>query len=446
MDIRANIPVAAGRDLYVKDIIKEVENNELVNPFFQREFVWPEKKQRDFIQYTIDIQQLEAPVHTYCLPGSYIQYLKDGRQRLTTLGVAIAAPHVFDLTKEHVDLLRHISVHIMHRQHDTHETAMVSFQNLNKGTGLLPYDLWRGEIAGLKIGNIKLGEHLYDRVRLIVNNLTAGLAGQDVIKADDMKHSVGSGGRKRNGQLHRGALALFHMWATKNPVVETILTHDTYTKTVQPEFLVAELIKAEGWDLVAADREIQKFYDYLHDVVTLIERLVIERNSSFAHTHKRWEVQTVRAIFNAAVFVRLRQDIPATALAQFINWYFDHGDGLDEWKSRFFVDSKSLPGVKEEVRMSQHNLYWLREAADEFGFDITRKRAKKKTKTQGVRGKKGCHRSHIVSAANGGCETVVEDALTNLSRGADNMTTEELVRLTNSPEQATFSFNKEAGN
>lgn len=445
MDVRSNMLQPAGRDLYVKDILKELEINELVNPFFQREFVWPEKKQRDFIQYTIEIQQLEAPIHTYCLPGSYIQYLKDGRQRLTTLGIAIAAPHTFDLTREQIELLRHIRVHIMHRQHDTHENAMVSFQNLNKGTGLLPYDLWRGEIAGLKIGGIKLGEHVYDRVRLIVNNLTAGLAGQDVIKADDMKHSVGSGGRKRNGQLHRGALALFHMWAAKKPVVENILTHDTYTKSVQPEFLVAELIKEKGWDLATADREIQKFYDYLADVVALIERLIIQRDASFAHTHKRWEVQTVRAIFNAAVFVRLRDDIPAESLAQFINWYLDHGDGLEEWKSRFYVDSAILPGVKEEIRMSQHDLYWLREAAVEFGFDIVRKRAKK-TKTRGVVGKKGCHRSHIVAAVNGGEETVVEDALTNLSRGGNNMTNDELVNLTSTPAQTTFSFNTEVDN
>jgi len=446
MDVLTSLPQPPSRDLLVKDILREIEHDELVNPFFQREFVWPEKKQRDFIQFTLLTGRLEAAVHTYCLPNSLIRYLKDGRQRLTTLNNAISTPANFNLTPQQADLLKHVGVHIMHCQHETHDVAMISFQNLNKGTGLLPYDLWRGELAGLKIGGIKIGEHVYDQVRAIVVELTARLSGADVLKTNNMTSSLGTGGRKRNGQLHRGALALFHMWAAKKPSVDKILTHDTQSKTLQPEFLVSELIKEKNWDIAAADREIKRFYDYLASVVALVDRLIAARDASFSHTHKAWEIQTVRAIFNAAVFVHLRDDIPALALADFIAWYLDHADGLEEWKSRFYVDSTEVVGAKQEVRMSQHDLYWLRHPASVFGFDIDRKKSKRKPKVVGVRGKKGCHRSHVVPAVDGGEETVVEDALTNLSRGARDMTTDELTRLTNAPSQMSLTFNEEVDN
>jgi hypothetical protein len=411
------------RDLLVKDVLREIDNSELVNPFFQREFVWSIKKQREFIAYTLQCERLEAPVHTYCLSGSFVRFLKDGRQRLTTLSRAIKTPKQFDLTREEVDALKNVGVHIMHMLHDTHETAMVSFQNLNKGTGLLPYDLWRGELAATEVG-----ARLYDRVCHAVVHVTSKLAGEDVLKTADMSADLGSGGRKRNGQLNRGALALFYMWIAKKPVISKILTHDTATKSRQPEVLTADFIRANNWSIADCDREVNRFYSYLENVVALVERLVIARDASFNGTHKRWEIQAVRAIFNAAVYVSLRDDIPAGALETFINWYLERADGYPEWVSRFIFTPANSAQEKEECRMSQHNLYWIREPAEQYGIHVPRKT--KKTKLANVRGKKGCHASHTIPACEGGSETVLEDAITNLSRGAREMTAEEIAALT----------------
>jgi hypothetical protein len=411
------------RDLLVKDILREINDRELINPFFQREFVWSIKKQREFIAYTLQCGRLEAPVHTYCIAGSVVRFLKDGRQRLTTLNRAVKNPEQFDLTRDDVEILKHVGVHIMHMSHDTHELAMVSFQNLNKGTGLLPYDLWRGELTATEVG-----ERLYDRVCRAVVHVTSKLAGEDVLKTADMSADLGSGGRKRNGQLNRGALALFYMWIAENPVISNILTHDTATKSRQPEVLVAEFIRENNWSIADCDREVSRFYGYLENVVALVERLVIARDASFSSTHKRWEIQAVRAIFNAAIYVSLRDDVPAEAITSFIDWYLERADGYPEWASRFIFTSSNSVKEKEECRMSQHNLYWIREPAAQYGIHVPRKT--KKVKSANVRGKKGCHASHIIPACEGGEETIVEDAITNLSRGARQMTFDEIAALT----------------
>ena len=413
----------ASRDLLVKDVLREINDRELINPFFQREFVWSVKKQQEFIAYTLQCGKLEAPIHTYCIADSIVSFLKDGRQRLTTLNRAIKNPEQFNLTRDEIDVLRHVGVHIMHMSHDSHETAMVSFQNLNKGTGLLPYDLWRGELTTTEVG-----ERLYDRVCRAVVHVTSKLAGEDVLKTADMSADLGSGGRKRNGQLNRGALALFYMWISETPVISNILTHDTATKTRQPEVLVAEFIRDNNWSVADVDREVSRFYGYLENVVALVERLVIARDSSFNGTHKRWEIQAVRAIFNAAIYVSLRDDVPADATAAFINWYLERADGYPEWVSRFIFAPAGSSGEKEECRMSQHNLYWIREPAAQYGIHVPRRN--KKTKSTNIRGKKGCHASHVIPACVGGTETVIEDAITNLSRGARQMTFDEVAELT----------------
>ncbi|NDG05184.1 MAG: DUF262 domain-containing protein, partial [Alphaproteobacteria bacterium] len=371
MDV--SLPHSAARDLYVRNLLREIEEHQLIHPFFQREFVWSEKKQREFIQYTLSILQLEAPIHTYCVAGSMTLFLKDGRQRLTTLKRAIENPKTFGLTQREVEILKQINVHIMHRQHATHDEAMLSFQNLNKGTGLLPYDLWRGELTATDVG-----KRLYDRVCTAVVHVTARLAGVDVLKTADMSTELGTDGRKRNGQLNRGALALFYMWAAKKPTVTEILTHDTITKKKQPEVLVAQLIKANNWTNADVEREVHRFYTYLENAAALVERLVIARNASFNNTHKIWEIQSVRAIFNAAVFIHLRDDVPASALEACVTWYLDHADGYSKWDSRFDIPAAVGSNDKEECRMSQHNLYWIREPIAPFGVHIPRRKKKPK--------------------------------------------------------------------
>ena len=429
----ASLPHSPSRDLYVKNVLREIEEHQLIQPFFQREFLWSKKKQREFIQYTLSILQLEAPIHTYCVAGSMTLFLKDGRQRLTTLALAIENSKAFGVTEREVEILKHINVHIMHRQHSTHDEAMLSFQNLNKGTGLLPYDLWRGELTATAVG-----KQLYTGVCTAVVHVTARLAGVDVLKTTDMSTELGSNGRKRNGQLNRGALALFYMWAARQPTTSNILTHDTNARKKQPEVLVAKLIKTKNWTSADAAREVQRFYNYLENTAMLVERLVIERNASFNNTHKIWEIQAVRAIFNAAVFIYLRDDVPATALEACISWYLDHANGYSKWDARFPVPASADSAEKEECRMSQHNLYWIREPIAPFGVHIPRK--KKPPKVEGARGKKGCHMSHIAPASEGGTETVIEDALTNLSRGANAMTKDTLNKLLHTPTQIELPF------
>jgi S-ribosylhomocysteine lyase LuxS involved in autoinducer biosynthesis len=435
-------PQPAARDLLVKDVVREIKNNELINPFFQREFVWPVQKQKDFIDYTLQTGQLSASLHTYCVEGSLVRYLKDGRQRITTLRYAIDSPEKFNLSEAQVEVLKHVGVHIMHRQHENHDVAMVDFQNLNKGTGLLPYDLWRGELT-----NTEVGKHVYEKIKTVVTHVTADLAGTDVVKNSDMASSPGAHGRKRNGQLHRGALALFYMWISKQPVIENILTHNTYSKNAQPEVLVANFIRQQNWTVDIADREIQRFYDYLASVVALVKRRIAARDAAFSAANKLWEIQAVRALLNAGVFIHLRKDLPATLLQSVVDWYLERADGFKKWRSRFDVISRFKMGEKEECRMSQHNLYWLREAAAACETDIDRKTTTKPI-VKGVQAKKGYHMSHVVPAVAGGVETIVEDAISNLSRGARQMTPEEVASLTSSapndlPQQTVFPFNEE---
>lgn len=410
------------RDIFVRDAIREYEAADLVEPYYQREFVWPLRKQQDFLQYTLETRQIVMPIVTYSLTNMRTTFLQDGKQRLTTLKRAIADPEKYGMQEAHVIELRDTTISMRHCHYENHDQGRIGFQKLNEHTGLAPFDLWRGEIDCTEAGRL-----LYEKVQYGVAHVTCKLAGTNVV------HSVKSatGGKKRNGQLHRGALALFYMFASGTPVIQNILTH-TNKKAEQPETKTAELLNARNWTEEDVDHEVTVFCRYLEDVVAHVNDTV--SRVSPADVKKAWDEQAVRAIFNAAVYVRLRPNLQTHDFTDVLTWYLQNSAGFEMWKSRFDINHG---GGKHTVRMSQHDLSWLQAAATFGGPDLISKRERA---SNSVRLKIGNDNSHIVPAALGGTITLPENALTNRSRGATPMTEAELANLTAASTQTTISF------
>ena len=396
------------RDVFVKDAIREYENEDLVEPYYQREFVWPLKKQIDFLLYTLETRQIVMPIVTYSLTNSRTTFLQDGKQRLTTLKKAIADPERYGMQEEHVFELKNTTVSMRHCHYENHDQGRIGFQKLNENTGLAPFDLWRGEIDCSDAGRL-----LYEKIQFGVAHVTGKMAGTNVL------HSAtnATSGKKRAGQLHRGALALFYMFESGKPTLKDILTH-TNRKSEQPETKTAALIAARNWNEDDVERAVTTFCRYLESIVALVDDAV--RRIAPNDTKKVWDEQAVRAIFNAGVYVRLRDDLRTSDLVAAVEWYLAHAAGFETWKSRFDV---FRDGAKRTVRMSQHNLVWLQDAAACGGPDLITKRERNVTS---VRLKTGYDNSHIISANSGGVITVPENALTNRARGDRPMTVEEL--------------------
>lgn len=397
----------------VVDVIRDYIEGVIAEPHYQREFVWDMDRQKSLIDKVLKNNFVPVSITQYTLSGRPTLFLEDGKQRITTLSRARNYPDEFELTSDEVASLMRSSVSVHTYEYKDHDEAMKDFQDLNSmGTGLTPYELYRGEIEKTDVG-----KQVYSQVREGVARISAQLAGTSVSKTLDMSSAKN---RKRAGQLYRGALALFHMWIAEKTDI-CLFTNKTKDRQSQPEIRAFNDIK--DMTLTAAASKVAAFCRYLEGVAANVAEMVASRGP--VQAKKRWDEQAVRAIFAAAIFVRNRKDLRHEDFEAAVKWYLDMCHYKSRWVSRFAV---VIENKEQDVRMSQLNLSWLQKAQQtQGGPDLISKRI---VTPEGVVPKAGYHKSHTRPSSSDCRETVPENALSNMSRGRSAMTPKELQTLT----------------
>lgn len=369
---------------FVKDIVADYRSKELVEPDYQRKYVWGSKQAHHFIGRTIALGHVLGVITTYRLSGGVTNFLQDGLQRVTTLMRAIDRPADYGLTEENVDSIKAAQVSHQSMLYVSHDVARVDFQHLNSGVGLIPYEKYRGDLECDEQGKM-----LYEMLRTKISELSINLAG--ISRSTEF-------GRKKNGQLHRNSLGLFFQYVTKH--TDTVLyARSEHSLDDQIERRVRQWLDNDATDW---RREVDKF-------VRTIERV----NATLADKtgrveNKRWDMTAVRAMYSAATYCH-NVGCTTDVFDALVDWFVDCSRNRKTWSARFEVDVNGEPTV---VRMDQVSLRWLDGVSVTGGPEIS---CQKRTKRFIARA--GYDESHVIPHADGGTETVSEPATANRARG-----------------------------
>jgi hypothetical protein len=368
----------------VKDVVNDYRNKELVDPDYQREYIWDDKKAMHFINRTLAVGHVLGVITTYRLTGGNTNFLQDGRQRVTTLMRAIENPHAYGLSKDQVEHLRSAAVSQQTMEYVSHDEARLDFQHLNDGVGLVTFEKYRGDLE-----RDEKGKWLYSTVREVVRDVSCRMAG----KSRSIKD-----GRKKSGQLNRNSLALFYQYVTGHKEPQ-IYARSERNLEDQIERRVRAWLDENTEELEA---KVEGFIRTLENVNAILEQKTLGLPA------KQWDITAVRALYAAYLYCR-NAGCHADCFLGIVDWYISQNASRKAWQARFDVD---VDGTPNTFRMDQVSLKWL-DRVSEFGGPSINPR--KRTKQLVARA--GYDESHIVPHADGGTDTVSEPAIINRSRG-----------------------------
>lgn len=166
-------------NISIATLIQWLENGIIQIPKHQRDFVWNEQKQKEYVNNIFQMEFLPVGVIvTYQLRlkngcGS-VKYLNDGFQRTTTLRRLKSNPDQYGRSKKEVEeLINNMQIPMQHRWYDSHETAAIQFQYLNIGTAMAPYDFHKQDLVYLD--NYEQYEETINRVIKATHDCDASL-------------------------------------------------------------------------------------------------------------------------------------------------------------------------------------------------------------------------------------------------------------------------------
>ena len=367
-----------------KDIVQDYRVRDLIDPDYQREYVWSPKKAFHFLRRTISLEHVLGVITTYKLKGGSTKFLQDGRQRITTLMRAIENPSLYGLTKEDVLILQNANVSHQSMEYESHDDARLDFQHLNDGIGLVPYEKYRGDLE-----RDIAGKEMYELIRVKLDDLSVGMAG--ISRSSDH-------GRKKAGQLHRNSLGLFYQYASRHKEIQL------YAKS---ERSLNDQIERRV--RIWLDQNLSDWRSKADAFIQTIERVnAILRTKTDSHPAKRWDLTAVRALYSAHFYSK-NNGLSSDFFMSLVEWFVASNTLRKTWAARFEVVVHGQPVV---VRMDQMSLRWLERVKDAGGPAFVIPKRERRYIAQA-----GFEDSHIIPHADGGTETIVEPAITNRARG-----------------------------
>lgn len=163
----------------IHTLIEWLDNGIIQIPKHQRDFVWSEQKQKEYVNNIFNLEFLPVGVIvTYQLKlkngfGS-VKYLNDGFQRTTTLKRLKNSPEQYGRTSKEVsELINNMQIPMQHRWYESHEMAALQFQYLNIGTAMAPYDFHKQDLVYLN--NYEQYEKSIDKVIKATHDCDAAL-------------------------------------------------------------------------------------------------------------------------------------------------------------------------------------------------------------------------------------------------------------------------------
>lgn len=372
---------------------KELADQKLLVPHFQRDYVWDKRKLISYIQ-TIISKQAVGVLVTYQLEGGGPGYLADGLQRLTSVSRFLEAPHKygFEFDREQAKIYCEcFTIAVQHRIYSDHDEAMSAFHDLNNGTGLMPREYYKGVLTRNPIGGF-----IFSSVPAIVyNNERLFTSTKKLTRGEESKYV-------------RDAFGLFLQYVSGAKVTTF---WKTASKAIVPtkdsvEGKLMDYIKQHDVDLQEIEKKVENFDRFMAREIKVIVELINESGQShkpMSRTFSRW-------LLHMAIW-RKNNNRPVKLYTKFLLKLLQELIPYQTFCSIFNVEGVQPPFI---VALQSQSLKDFRRLCQVYEIPLFDGFKRKTRETI-----PGMHNSHIRPFSEyGEGETVKEPGLLNMARGA----------------------------
>lgn len=375
-------------------IVKRFSNQRLVIPVYQRDFVWKPPQIKSWVEAIIQKDYLGTIVTYQLLEDNSPIYLEDGLQRLTATMRFINNPETYGFkfgTEQAFSYCEQHEIGVAHLHYKTHQDAMNNFQGLNSGTGLIPAEIYKGELTLTEVGNI-----LSEKIPSILDRYETNL----------LKNS-----RERNlrAKRDRDSYGLFLQYISETDVKSFWNTSTSIAKSdkkiVERELMT--YIRENNYSIETIEAKLIDFESFIASHYVTIRTLLQELNL----TGKAISPTTARWILHLNLY-RKNTGTPSNKYEQIIKYLFEILGKFSTLPSRFFLPDTSF---QDMITLNQDSLKSLNQICIAAKVpDFIDYKRKKQTPLQ-----PGYDNSHLKPVSLfGENETFPEPSQRNRARGA----------------------------
>lgn len=379
------------RDESLFAMVKKLRESKLQTPPFQRGYVWPESKLKEWIQTVISNQAIGIIV-TYQINGGGPEWLADGLQRLTSTKMFLDNPqrYGFEFSKEQAEeYCEKYGISIQHRHYKDHEAAMYAYKNLNRGTYITPAEYHKGDMT---INDI--GDYAYNAIIASLKKIECSLM------------SGRSPGRNPESKLARDSLGLFYQYISGFPGIEFWNVGQINQNGKAIERLLLECM--QGWDEKDVDNRLKDFELFMFGEVAQLRDIMRKAGCegiSFSPAALRW-------IFHLSLW-RKNNNRSCNLHVEFLEKFFILPRSTKTISSRIIL---SAGDDLKSVTLSMDGLGQLKIMCEYMKCNLHSPEKRSSDKITSI----GYHNSHVKPfSIFGNGETFSEPAPLNISRGAN---------------------------
>jgi hypothetical protein len=270
------------------ELVKAYQDGDWRIPGFQREFIWPRYKIRNWAQTILDERRIRLGVIvTYQLlsekQSGFPVYIADGRQRLEATIRFLENPrrYGFVLTPEQAwTYCNSYYVVVQHNHFESHDEGLWAFQALNLGTTVAPAEFYKGELT-----RFPNGLYLWQTIPSIVDKVSHHLCTKPATN-------------KHRAVLQRDSLALFYQYASGTDEMDF---WNVATSLIRPgnEERVVERVLASfshGRTRDELEQLVKSFQRFLEGTTALVGQLLHEtgyaEGTAMSPSMLRWMMHT----------------------------------------------------------------------------------------------------------------------------------------------------------
>lgn len=397
---RAN-PVDVPQRIF--DLARRLDREEILEPPFQRDYVWKPDQARSFVE-TIMRRQAIGVIVTYQLldemdNGNFATWLADGVQRLTTTLRYMQNPGAYGFDygpNEAEGYCQAFSMPVQHRHYKDHSEAMDAFQIINQGTQVTLAEFYKGILT---LGG-RQSQWVESEIPAIVETVESPFYSKSTPK------------RSQVSTRRRDCFGLFLQYISEDTRKTFWNVSGKKGKPVE-ECLLDEL-KKQRWSQEQLQKRAEQFKTCLSEQAALIRDAIREvgqpDGKPFLPACFRWWL-------HLGIY-RKNKSIPIATHRALLLKFLDHAKSYNKFSSMLdFQDGEK----NVRIILKTDSLTDLPRIATYLNVQY----AKPSRQTSSV--KRGHQRSHVHPVSQyGEGQTVIEPSLLNRARGNAPMTEQEL--------------------
>lgn len=386
----------ADTSMMVRDVITSLNEKRLIDADFQREYVWSQANARDFVEAVLPRETFPSGIHFVRVGSQESPWqLLDGKQRVFTCAQERYTAEQLGFTDSQWEVLLNAAVHVHRHCVATEDAAVDLFCKINKGTPLIPYEIYRPRLAVLHFDKEWYGLLQRDgkgALEKVCNYSSAAFA----------KYHT----RKQGAQLSRCLLGMFYKYATGHLSLELYKSKPSSVELAieeQVRLYLSDLSKDEG-------RQIRKSFIKQVEEYGVATRDILSAGEKTVHP----------AVITTACAARWHLYALGYSVddwARAVKWIAEHIRDRIEVPARFDVEAGN--GVVRTVRLQHQSISsWMNTIKElDASLDFSQKKKARNLKSSAV-GRNAGHAPGQSYAEKGNSGSVsLQGAVENRSKG-----------------------------